>query len=515
MEVRNAGDLWTLEQEIKSLLSKYDLDTALWTLGQRRELLNGDLPDETAFIIAGFAMFALRFCTPPIMRNSRSISMEEGDFRAAKGLVSKYLLADPISFSASPQNNSPFTSTMLRLVGNQFTFSVTFWGQPARALHMFSEIPKRLSNKRELKSFDFNGSFQDLNGVSLDDFALIGTASYAAANSSIGFTGGWFVKAREQGLTLPDQQTVIKVMDILAGDQWQHHDTYEKYRQENRDFAAYNFNSLYVYPLIRPWRKTLDIAVDEDRYIAPLPDLILARLTDGIYEQLREKYKKKFSDAFGLIFEEYVGDVLKNSINPKFLLTESDVRKTYRSRQGKTPDFVAIEGKRATFFECKTLRFSRKALALGDEQAINNTLKELVEGLLQLVEFQQACREQKVGNKKLNDLSEINLVVVTFGQLHLINSAPFRDEISKRLSEKLGLPTQSLPRWQVLSLSQLEAIQPHISAGGSLAETVNRLSAKQFNEVLKELHERTGATFENSFLYPEFMRLFERLGVPS
>ena len=159
------------------------------------------------------------------------------------------------------------------------------------------------------------------------------------------------------------------------------------------------------------------------------------------------------------------------------------------------PDFVVLEGERATFFECKTLRFSRKALALGDEQAINNILNELVEGLIQLIEFRQTCQKKKAGNGKFHDLSEINLVVVTFGQLYLINSVLFKEQISARLSKRLNLDPQLLPGWQVLSLSELEAFQPHIAAGISFAETINLLNTKLFNEVLKELSERTGVFF--------------------
>jgi len=60
----------------------------------------------------------------------------------------------------------------------------------------------------------------------------------------------------------------------------------------------------------------------------------------------------------------------------------------------------------------------------------------------------------------------------------------------------------------------LEALQPHISAGIDLPETLDMLNTKDFNTVIKQLYKQTKLTYGNSFLWERDEELYKRLGVP-
>jgi len=114
------------------------------------------------------------------------------------------------------------------------------------------------------------------------DYIDIGFVAFVAAQAEIAFTGGYFQKARHQGITLPDDEAIALVLDQLAADQWQMRALYDQYRQRDRRYAAYDFNPLLVHPIIRPWKKREGASLDDDRLIAPLPNLIIAKLSEAI-----------------------------------------------------------------------------------------------------------------------------------------------------------------------------------------------------------------------------------------
>src|SRR6266404_7333762 len=192
-------------------------------------------------------------------------------------LITQFLISDPATFDP-PAEDSYHGSTLipivLRTAGNQFPFDVSFFGQYARALKLFHHVPNDLCRMEGHQAFDIDAAFQKLTGISLVDFIDVGYGAFAVATNKPAFTGGWFQKARDQGMNY-DDEVVMRALDQLAGDQWQLRDLYESYRQPDRRYGMHDFNPLFVYPLVRPWPKREQTRLDDDRMIAPLPGLIL------------------------------------------------------------------------------------------------------------------------------------------------------------------------------------------------------------------------------------------------
>ena len=505
IEIHNERELAEWETRIGALFQRLELDYVLGGIRQGLTKLNG-------FAAAGIALFAIRYSLPPIARPHELRTMPWGELAPLTNLVMQYLITDPATFDP-PADDQYHGSTLipiiLRTAANQFPFDVSFWGQYARALKLFHYIPNEMRRTRERQTFDIGAAFEKINGVTLLDFIDVGYGSFAVATNNSAFTGGWFQKARDQGMKF-DDEVVMRVLDQLAGDQWQLRHLSESYRQPDRRYGMHDFNPLFVYPLVRPWPKRPWTTLDEDRMIAPIPGLILTRLSTGIYDQLSFHYRNDFMSPFGLVFQNYVGEILKNSGGT--LLTERQIKRKYKGR--KIPDYVYIEGQSATLIECKAIGLQRKAMATADAKAIDYSVERIVEGLLQLHEFKHACSQRASGLEELWDCSEFRLMIVIFEPFYILNSDPFKEILITMLSDKLPTPDIRLSPWYVFAVDQLEKMQPHLNAGIRLSTVFDDLVGhRTFNDVLKEAADKTGRTYKDSFLYEMEVDIWNRLNI--
>lgn len=149
-------------------------------------------------------------------------------------------------------------------------------------------------------------------------------------------------------------------------------------------------------------------------------------------------------------------------------------------------------------------------MTTGEEAAVNDSLKQVIKGLRQLYSFRQACLAKKPGLEALQSCSNFRPVLITLEPLHLINSLLFRDYLNGEL-QTLGIRDL---HWHILSVDELERLQPYLSTGVSLDEVLKELARKPFSTLLDEIHDQTGLTYKDSFLYEIERELYRRLGVP-
>lgn len=487
-------------------LGRFDLPQVLMGLEK--------LHDEfEPFVIAGITLFALRYATPRIARSQEIEQLTKGQIAPLAHLIKTYLLTDPVSFEPPVQDvyhGFVMIPVILRYVGNQFIYGVSFFGQYARSLKLFRDIPIQLNAKGISRAFDFENSFHKIYGVSISEFIDIGFTAFAAARSGRRFAGDYFTKARDLGVHLPDDNSVASVLDQIGADQFQIQEMYESFAQKDRRYAAYDFNPLIVYPLIRPWGKWANTTFEEYRLIAPLPDLLLTRMSEGIYQRMFFHYRNAFSEFFGQVFEAYVGEILSYAFPGAVIFSEQDVRRTYKDSMGKAPDWVVIEGNTALLFECKATGLSRKALAMGDQAAIDYSLNQVIDGLAQLHEFREACRSGKPGLERISKCGDYKAALITFEPFYIINSVPFREHINKALSARGISPGQ----WSVLAVDELEKLQPHVAAGFKMGGILEKLQTQTFGKTLEEAHTSTGRVYKDSFLYDMDVEIYKRLKVP-
>lgn len=518
MNIDSLEDLRAAERQIGRVLQRIRLDSVL--VGLRRL---GDRPSIgryppirlAPFIVAGAAMFALRYCPPRPFRETFR-PLPDSELIPFLRLVSDYLLADPLTFDETIQEDfyeSNPAFTFLRFVASQFPYDVGYYGQYARSLVLYEELPPKLAGRPGVPRFDPSAAFEELNGVPVMDFLKVGFMTWAAAGSGnqMGFSRSYFDEARAQGVVLPSDGELLRALDQLATTQERFVAEHERLKNADRRFAMYDFNPLVSYPIVRPFASEQAPRAEEDALVVPLPDLLLSRLSVGVYYQLFNRHKEEFTRYFGHLFGEYVGIVLRNSVPPGALVSEDDIRETYPEEKGKVPDWAVVDGRTAVLVECKSTRFTRKALASGDEGAVNEGLKQVLKGLGQLHEFAEACRTGRPGLERFHRCTEFKPVLSTPEPLYLVNSHFFREHVDGLLAARgiTGLP------WLVLPVDELERLQPHLKAGTGLGETVDGLRepGSTFNDVLEGLVGRTNLAYKDSFLYERDERLFGALGV--
>ncbi|MEG5140879.1 MULTISPECIES: hypothetical protein [unclassified Microcoleus] len=497
MEINSLDDLDKLELKIRQKISKFRLGDVLYSLYQIKYSLK-------PFIVAGVALFAIRFSKPSIVSQNFKLL----NIQPIIELVSNYLLADPITFDQELKNNFMGSNpdfSMVRVVYSQFPFEVSEFSQFSRPILLYHEIPNSLVGKAGIPNFDIHKEFLILNGVSIHEFINIGFAASAFAKNNFAFSLKLFAQVCSQGISLLDDKAISQVLHQLAGDRVKITTLYDELKNTDRRFRMYDFNPLRTYPLVFPCKSKGFGNFGQEFMCAPVPGLIDDRMSIGIYYQLFNNFKNTFSNYFGYVLEEYLKLILNNSINSEKFIDIRDLG----IKESKSPDYAIIDGSVAIFLECKAIKFKLPAQTISSEEAIKDSLKQVIKGLIQIDTF---IKDRASNLDEFHECSTFMPVLVTFEEMYLINSDDFRDYINNELLKK-NKEFVNLD-WQILSIGELERLQPHLAAGIHLSQVLQDLKHKSFNSVLKELASQTRKTFKDSFLYPKQKELYQRLGLP-
>jgi len=504
MDINSLAELENLESTIQSVLGNLKLGDVMHSL----YLLKKSSPELEPFMIGGTALFAIRFCPP----SKTSQLRKNYDIRNIVNISTEYYLADPITFDQDLHDrfldeNPVFM--LLRIVSSQFPFKPGLFSEFSRPALLFHEIPQQLKNLPGIAEFDFNSKFQAITKVSVIDFITIGFVIYAVCRGKFSVSQDYFKKMRKQGINVSDQ-SLRAVLNQLIADKSKLVQLYENRKNPDRRFRMYDFNPLFSYPIIRPCQNKQFSTPDKDFIHAPVPELVASRISSGIFYQMFNTYGTEFSEYFGFVFERYVGLVLEKCLLSQQLLSESDIRNFYPAKKGKAPDWIIVDGSTVLLFECKATRFSRAAQAIASEDSVNISLAQVKKGLKQLASFISACQAKISELQKFHHCSTFKPIIVSLEPLFLINSEFFREYINTLLSAEgvTGID------WQILSINELEALQPHIASGFNLAQVLDELRNKYFNDVIENLRSQTNRTFAHSFLYDKQEELYQRLGVP-
>lgn len=464
------------------------------------------------FIAAALASFATR-CSNPHRYEGRSIS--RSDFKRLSDLVFAFISADPITFDNEIKEEFKGSNpvfALLRIIANQFPFQINLFGFVGQTLLLYDKLPKELEGKKGIPTFDLANIFRDITGLSVRDFVNVGFVAWtgSASKTPNGLTRNYFEIARSEGMKIPDDEGVLHALNRLSADPVRFRSKYEEMKQKDRRFRMYDFNPLFSYPIIRPWSGSQTRHMSMDRMVAPVPHLIAYRISTGIYYEMFNSYKEEFSTYFGHLFEAYVGQILRDSLKSKDLISGSDIRLNYSTEKGKVPDWIVLDGSTAILIECKATRFSLLAQSTGSAEAVDKSLKQVVSGLKQLYEFMQALAKKAKGLERLHTCTVIEPLLISFEPLYLINSKLFVSHVDELL-EAEGIPKFS---WRIVSIRELERYLPHLEAGISLAHILSELKSKKHNDVLVACEVQTNKTYKDCMLYKYDQEMYERLGVP-
>jgi hypothetical protein len=218
--------------------------------------------------------------------------------------------------------------------------------------------------------------FLDKHGISINQFSLIGFALFAHLSQSPWAPDNLDIS--QVGMTQAELSRTLEIISLpmdsarveatrLRRDRWP---------------TAYKKSLLRQYPCIR-------FGNAPERIRAPLPQLILERVTSGIFYDvvggggdIRNDYGKRF--------EEYCISLL-SAMLPE-AIWESESKYKFRKNLIDTPDIrCKREGKVALVIECKSSRMSLEA-RYGEDPLSERGYDDLVKAVYQLWRYFSHCR---------------------------------------------------------------------------------------------------------------------------
>ncbi|MBI3089570.1 MAG: hypothetical protein HYY96_02795 [Candidatus Tectomicrobia bacterium] len=513
--VNSAGDLADLEARLQSQVLRYKLDQ--WLLKIHNKCLAiEEVGEDTIFYppyLAGLASFVIRN-TSPIIYSGVANSISDDQFLNTYKHIVAYLQADPVSFDGGVReyyHHSDHEFLPFRLLCQQVPFLISPTLKLGQALLFYEIAPKRLSRKENIAHFDLAEQFESLVGTSLREFLKIGLFISGQCRTENGFALGLVKVSRDESQWRVTDQAIHQIMDLVSADREKFRRIYEDQQVSDRRFRMYSFNPLLVCPLIKPWEENFFGSSDNVRLIAPIPNLVFYTFTAGIFYLMMHRFKTAFTNYFGHLFEAATEVMLERLDDTYLLFREGEIRRSYPSGSGKCPDFAILEGSTLILIECKSTYLLADAMTSASEEAIDNSMEQVMGALRQLNDFSRAVMERQPGLEDFHEVQRVTTVALVFDTLMGDTCELLRSHLLRRLNDGAAIDFD----WQIMSFEQLAMLEPYITAGISLSATLDKLRCQSVALVLNDLKCLTSFGIERSLLAVYEDAFFCSLGFPS
>ncbi|WP_334102805.1 hypothetical protein, partial [Methanothrix soehngenii] len=229
--------------------------------------------------------------------------------------IISYELYDP-QFDKEINRKQAATSYFLRSIGQlQWNRNIRF--MLSRTLFLYDEILKEDSAPKYIKDI-VGQKFKEKFGLTLLDFIKVGAVLWAGSISRKGgLRRDYLENARGRGMTVPNDESAKICLRLIA---------YEPIQfRTDPLLKKYNLNPLLSHPLVRLWEKSEMEDMFDDKFIAPIPDIVIYRISIGLYYQLYNIFGMDFATNFGVLFELYVKKIIEEFRFPGKVITEKDI----------------------------------------------------------------------------------------------------------------------------------------------------------------------------------------------
>lgn len=220
--------------------------------------------------------------------------------------------------------------------------------------------------------------------------------------------------------------------------------------------------------------------------VAPLPDLIMDRVTNGLFYDVIGG-GGPVREEIGRRFEEYSLALLSAMLDARF-----EPEATYRTRLGPiaTPDILMCgkDGAVRLAIECKASRMSVSA-RFGDAPEADRGYEEIAKGVMQLWRFFAHCRQQIAPNQMAPDAQG---VILTMDEWFAGRSTVI-PQIMARANELADASAHEIPEADrravaFCTISELEVVLV-TATPSSLTETVRIGSGDRAGWIFSILHD--------------------------
>jgi len=506
IESGDLKDLNELNKKIKRWIENYQLDTLLLKIHDAN--IEGKVSNSIAAMMTRYAIL-----NSSLNIGFETISDEEFDFICS--MVAEYVMYDPEfedkydKLDDRSARDEKWASFLLKKIGSQIRFNVPLHNMFGRTYYLYIEM---LSSEempdyiREIITTDFERIF----GTSLKDFINIGFMLCARLiKNKGGMYRSYFEIARENGVPVPNDDVIKKCLEQVTCDTENFINICNDLDSVEEHLRAYKLNPLLKYPLIRPWNSSDQMNPENDKFIAPVPDLLIYRFTTGLFYQIFNKFSTKFSDNFGHLFGSYVGQVLKWCNLGNRIISEADIKNYIKNYTGKVPDWIVLCEEGIVLIECKSTKYTQDAYEHGINANVRGYYDQVQKGISQLNEFEYKVPElTKALGVSYEDM-QIQTLIISFEPLWGLEAGPIRNWINRDLSNN-----ECKTDWKILWIWCLEEVQPYISKGASFWSFLVDYDTKTYNrfeEIINTMRSNTGSSYSDGILHKYEMKIFDEL----
>ena len=443
--------------------------------------------------------------------------MWDDEFIPIMKMVTDFSVYDPdfdLSNQSLEEKEENSASFLLRKIGSQSRLDIQVRNALSGTIYLYEEMAKDKNVPPFIKKL-VNSQFEKSFGVSISDFLKIGFLLFAGSSNSAnkgGLTGEYFEKARKQGISIPNNEVVNNCLKQIACDQYQFRKICIKSKSKEGSYKSYEINPLLKYPIIRLWNPSDQNNLKGDKFIAPVPDLLIYRLTTGLYYQLfnmNEGEKEKFSQEFGKLFESYTGVLLRWYKLPDKILSADEIKMHipgYKKKNIKIPDWVIFCEEGVILIECKATRYSQDMYERGLKAEANSCIKQIRKGIIQMNEFEtQIPRLCEKFGKNYTDL-QVQKIIVSYKNLLGLRDGALKNYVDREII-KNGYSKE----WKTLWIGELEEIQPYITGGANFWSFLIDIENKRLDVILKEMKSKTNASDSDGILCKYRKKFFSKL----
>jgi len=503
-KIKSIEDFKNLNKKIERRIKLYRLDGLLLKIHDTfltSEDIENNYPDFIAGMMVKYALLNSNIY-------SGLFPIYDEEFHELYCMIAECSIYDP-EFEKerdfAEDQEERLSSLLLRIIGSQARWDIRYHNMLSRTIFLYDEMIKNDESPIFIKEL-VNHKFKEKFGLPLLDFIKIGFLLFVQSKQPKGANREYFEIARRDGVPIPNDKIVQKCLDQVACDPYQFKKICKEEGLMEGDLHAYKLNPLFKYPIIRPWKCNHQEKPKDDKFIAPVPDIVLYRFTTGLYYQLFNTFNETFSTAFGYLFELYVGKLLEWCELPGKVLTENDIEKYLPEYKGKKPDYVVFCDEGVVFIECKATKYTQDMYEHGLKAEAKSCIDQITKAIKQINKFEnQIPALSEVCGITYIDL-KVQKVIVSFEDLIGLKEGPFRNWIDGNKTEE-GIKTD----WQILGVWYFEEIQPHITKGANFWSFLVDFKKEPFDKIMKKMKSKTGAGYSDSVLFKYQENFFNEL----
>lgn len=308
----------------------------------------------------------------------------------------------------SRADGSDAFALLIRMAHQQFSEPNTYQSI-ARNWSLYGPTWRACKKARHL---DIDLAVQTTTGLTLTQLMVL-----SLAYASKGNAGYWIPYDDLSGLTAslgigPTEHK--RFLDLVSG-------SYDEIRElaatcpSRKGYEQYRLNPLLVKPVVRP--DTPPELGAEGVHLVPVPNFLARRVCDGIYHTLATAHdegdrKNAFREAFGHVFQAYMGELLRAADGDAEVLGEWSYGPKKRRRS--TPDWLLLDGPRLVVLEVKQSATTLNTRTFGNTCSLEDDLRRtLTHGARQLIDFRHDVFAGAPGLERLRNVKEVELLLVT------------------------------------------------------------------------------------------------------